>query len=316
MIKVAILGYGNIGKYAEEAVMSAPDMALAGIYHHRDNLEAITADVVLLCTPTRAVEQFASFFAQRGICTVDSFDIHNQIYALRSHLMPVCIANKCVSVISAGWDPGSDSMIRALLLALAPKGITYTNFGPGRSMGHSVAVRAIEGVKDSLSMAANYNLANNLFRQNDMEQSAKVLDRIKEVAPTSEYAADYYYNAGDVAIAKKDWQAAVDALKQSLLRNPGDLDAKENYIYARKMLENQQQQQQNQNNHQTKGKLLFHNTSPFHLGSKRCIQDTLRQIRIIFHFVLCTILIHSLVNLRTYLVVIHKQPPFRPFYID
>ena len=83
MIKVAILGYGNIGKYAEEAVMSAPDMALAGIYHHRDDLEAIDADVVLLCTPTRAVEQFASFFAQRGICTVDSFDIHNQIYALR-----------------------------------------------------------------------------------------------------------------------------------------------------------------------------------------------------------------------------------------
>lgn len=105
-------------------------------------------------------------------------------------------------------------------------------------------------VKDSLSMAANYNLANNLFRQNDMEQSAKVLDRLKEVAPTSEYAADYYYNAGDVAIAKRDWQAAVDALKQSLLRNPGDLDAKENYIYAKKMLENQQQQQQNQNNDQ------------------------------------------------------------------
>ena len=152
MIKVAILGYGNIGKYAEEAVMSAPDMALAGIYHHRDDLEAITADVVLLCTPTRAVEQFASFFAQRGICTVDSFDIHNQIYALRSHLMPVCVANKCVSIISAGWDPGSDSMIRALLLALAPKGITYTNFGPGRSMGHSVAAKAIEGVKDALSM--------------------------------------------------------------------------------------------------------------------------------------------------------------------
>ena len=152
MIKVAILGYGNIGKYAEEAVMSAPDMALAGIYHHRDDLEAITADVVLLCTPTRAVEQFASFFAQRGICTVDSFDIHNQIYALRSHLMPLCVANKCVSVISAGWDPGSDSMVRALLLALAPKGITYTNFGPGRSMGHSVAAKAIDGVKDALSM--------------------------------------------------------------------------------------------------------------------------------------------------------------------
>ena len=152
MIKVAILGYGNIGKYAEQAVLSAPDMELVGVYHHRDNLEAIDADVVLLCTPTRAVEQFASFFAQRGICTVDSFDIHNQIYALRTTLMPLCMANKSVSVISAGWDPGSDSMVRALLLALAPKGITYTNFGPGRSMGHSVAAKAINGVKDALSM--------------------------------------------------------------------------------------------------------------------------------------------------------------------
>ena len=152
MIKVAILGYGNIGKYAEQAVLSAPDMELVGVYHHRDNLEAIDADVVLLCTPTRAVEQFASFFAQRGICTVDSFDIHNQIYALRTTLMPLCVANKSVSVISAGWDPGSDSMVRALLLALAPKGITYTNFGPGRSMGHSVAAKAVNGVKDALSM--------------------------------------------------------------------------------------------------------------------------------------------------------------------
>ena len=79
---------------------------------------------------------------------------------------------------------------------------------------------------------------------------SKVLDRIKEVAPESAYAADYYYNAGDVAIGMKNWQAAVDALKQSLLRNPGDLEAKENYIYAKKMLENQQQQQQNQNNDQ------------------------------------------------------------------
>ena len=102
-------------------------------------------------------------------------------------------------------------------------------------------------VKDSLSVAANYNLANTLFRLDDMEQAAKVMDRIKEVAPATESAADYYYNVGDIAIASKNWQAAVDAFKQALLRNPGDLDAKENYIYAKKMLENHQQQQQNQN---------------------------------------------------------------------
>ncbi|VTP83104.1 oxidoreductase [Proteus vulgaris] len=57
-----------------------------------------------------------------------------------------------VAVISAGWDPGSDSIIRTLMLAMAPKGITYTNFGPGMSMGHSVAAKAIDGVKDALSM--------------------------------------------------------------------------------------------------------------------------------------------------------------------
>ena len=105
-------------------------------------------------------------------------------------------------------------------------------------------------VKDSLSIAANYNLANTLFRLDDMDQAAKVMDQIKEVAPVTEYAADYYYNVGDIAIASRNWQAAVDAFKQALLRNPGDLDAKENYIYAKKMLENQQQQQQQQQQNQ------------------------------------------------------------------
>ena len=103
-------------------------------------------------------------------------------------------------------------------------------------------------VKDSLSVAANYNLASVLYRQKDMDQAAKVLERIKDVAPAAESAADYYFNRGDVAIAQQDWQGAVDAFRESLLRNPGDLDAKENYIYARKKLEEQQQnQQQNQN---------------------------------------------------------------------
>ena len=104
-------------------------------------------------------------------------------------------------------------------------------------------------VKDSTSVAANYNLANNLYRQGDMEQARKMLDAIKESAPATGAAADYYYNLGDVAIALQDWQTAVDALEQSLLRNPGDLDAKENYIYAKKKLQEQQnQQQQNQDN--------------------------------------------------------------------
>ena len=152
MMKVAILGYGNIGRAAEQAITAAPDMELAGIYHHNDNLDTLQADAVLLCTPTREVESFAKKFLEKGICTVDSFDIHTQIYPLRQSLMPVAQSHKAVSVISAGWDPGSDSVVRALLLALAPQGITYTNFGPGRSMGHTVAAKAIPGIKDALSM--------------------------------------------------------------------------------------------------------------------------------------------------------------------
>ena len=151
-MKIAILGYGNIGRAAEQAIKAAPDLEFAGIYHHNDCLDCIDADVVLLCTPTREVPKFAAVLAAKGICTVDSFDIHGQICNLRVQLDPVCTANKTVSIISAGWDPGTDSVVRALLMAMAPKGITYTNFGPGRSMGHSVAAKAIDGVKNALSM--------------------------------------------------------------------------------------------------------------------------------------------------------------------
>lgn len=105
-------------------------------------------------------------------------------------------------------------------------------------------------VKDSLSVAANYNLASNLYRQKDMEQAKATLERIGEVVAEAPQAADYYYNLGDVAIAQQDWQGAVNAFEESLLRNPGDMQAKENYIYAKQMLQNQQNQQQNQDNQQ------------------------------------------------------------------
>ena len=150
--RIAILGYGNIGKAVEQAALASEDMELAGIFHHNDNPDTIDADVVALCTPTREVPAFAEQLLQRGIATVDSFDIHGQIYDLRKQLAPIARENRTVCVIAAGWDPGSDSVVRALLQAIAPKGITYTNFGPGRSMGHTVAAKAITGVKDALSM--------------------------------------------------------------------------------------------------------------------------------------------------------------------
>ena len=87
-----------------------------------------------------------------GINTVDSFDIHTSILDYRTRQMENCKKAGRVSVISAGWDPGSDSIVRVLLESLAPKGLSYTNFGPGMSMGHSVVARSKKGVKNALSM--------------------------------------------------------------------------------------------------------------------------------------------------------------------
>lgn len=97
--------------------------------------------------------------------------------------------------------------------------------------------------RDSSSVAANYNLANTLYKKGDYDQARKTYDRLKETAPGTDIASDWYYNSGNAASMSKDWAAAVEAYRQSLLLNPGDMDAKENYIYAREMLKNQQNQQ-------------------------------------------------------------------------
>ena len=102
-------------------------------------------------------------------------------------------------------------------------------------------------VKDSASFAAGYNLGNTLYKMGDKEQAGKIYDKLKETAPASGHAADYYYNVGNVTADAGNWQAAVDSYRQALLRNPSDMDAKENYIYAKKKLEDQQNQQNQQN---------------------------------------------------------------------
>ena len=167
-IRAAVVGYGNIGKSVVEALQAAPDFEVAGIIRRngaenkpaelaeyevvKDITELKDVDVAIVASPTRQVEEQAKKILALGINTVDSFDIHSQITSLRRSLGETAKTNNSVAIISAGWDPGSDSVVRTLLEAIAPKGITYTNFGPGRSMGHSVAVRAIAGVKDALSM--------------------------------------------------------------------------------------------------------------------------------------------------------------------
>ena len=166
-IKAAVVGYGNIGRYAVEALEAAADFELVGVVRRdpsqvplelrpypvvRSIEELGAVDVALLCTPTRLVEQTALGILARGIRTVDSFDIHTDILSLRRTLGEAARQHGTVSVIASGWDPGSDSVVRTLMEAIVPRGITYTNFGPGMSMGHTVAVKAIAGVKRALSM--------------------------------------------------------------------------------------------------------------------------------------------------------------------
>lgn len=98
-------------------------------------------------------------------------------------------------------------------------------------------------VKDSLSFAANYNLANTLYRMGDYEQATKTYDAVKELAGGSPQASDWHFNAGNAAAQQENWEAAVAHYKESLLLNPGDIAAKENYIYAKGKLQEQQNNQ-------------------------------------------------------------------------
>lgn len=167
-IRAAVVGYGNIGRYTVESLEAAPDFEIAGVVRRQGDkdkpleltpyevVDDITklkeVDVAFLCTPTRSCPDYAERLVALGINTVDSFDIHTSILEYRTRQTENCKKAGRVSVIAAGWDPGSDSVVRVLLEALAPKGLTYTNFGPGMSMGHSVVARSKKGVKNALSM--------------------------------------------------------------------------------------------------------------------------------------------------------------------
>ena len=205
-IRTAVVGYGNIGRFTVEALEAAPDFEIAGIV--RRNVTDIPAelkpykvvtdikelghvDVAILCTPTREVEKYALQYLAMGINTVDSFDIHTSILDLHRSLDAAAKKAGKVSVISAGWDPGSDSIVRTLMEAAAPKGITYTNFGPGMSMGHTVCVKSKPGVKNALSMTMPKG--DGMHRRMvyvELEDGAKLEDVAKAVKEDPYFASE------------------------------------------------------------------------------------------------------------------------------
>ncbi len=205
-IKAAIVGYGNIGHFVLDALLEAQDFEIAGVVRRNasevpvelrpyrvvtDIRDLGKVDVAILCTPTREVEKYAAEYLAMGINTVDSFDIHTKIPALRHDLGIVAREHGTVAIISAGWDPGSDSIVRTLMQAAAPKGITYTNFGPGMSMGHTVCVKSKPGVKNALSMTIP--LGTGIHRRMvyvELEPGVRLEDVAKAVKEDPYFASD------------------------------------------------------------------------------------------------------------------------------
>jgi diaminopimelate dehydrogenase len=206
-IRAAVVGYGNIGKYAIQALEAADDFEIAGVVRRngadnkpaelanyevvKDITELENVDVAILATPTRSCEEFAKKILPLGINTVDSFDIHTDIVKYRASLDKVCRETNTCAIIAAGWDPGSDSIVRSLMQSLAPKGLTYTNFGPGMSMGHSVCVRSKEGVKNALSMTIP--LGEGIHRRMvyvELEEGAKLEEVTKAIKADPYFSHD------------------------------------------------------------------------------------------------------------------------------
>lgn len=206
-IRAAVVGYGNIGRFSVQALEAAKDFEIAGIVRRQGDkdkpleltpyevVDDITklkdVDVAILALPTRLCPENAAKIVALGINTVDSFDIHTSILDYRTKQMENCKKAGKVSVISAGWDPGSDSVVRVLLQGLAPEGLTFTNFGPGRSMGHSVVARSKKGVKDALSMTIP--LGEGIHRRMvyvELEPGASLEEVTKEIKADDYFAHD------------------------------------------------------------------------------------------------------------------------------
>ena len=166
-MKAAILGYGNLAKGIESAILQAPDMELLAVFSRRDPASVSTVtkvpvyhaddilnykdeiDVLFLCGGSatdlpKQTPEYAKYFN-----VVDSFDTHANI---PQHFAAVDVAAKeagKVAMISCGWGPGMFSLNRLYANAILPEGNDYTFWGKGVSQGHSDAVRRVAGVKNA-----------------------------------------------------------------------------------------------------------------------------------------------------------------------
>jgi len=166
ILRVGIVGYGNLGKGAELAIRQNPDMELVAIFTRRSP-ESLTAasklvsldqiedfkdkiDVMILCGGSAKDLPEQVTMVSQWFNTVDSYDTHAKIPEYFDQVDQVTRENKTLSLISTGWDPGLFSIARLLGQSILPEGNDYTFWGKGLSQGHSDAVRRVDGVKNGV----------------------------------------------------------------------------------------------------------------------------------------------------------------------
>ncbi len=167
MIKIGIVGYGNLGRGVESAISHSQDMEVVGVFTRRapetvkvhtnvpvfqmDKLNEMKGkiDVLILCGGSANDLPKQTVALARDFNVIDSFDTHAKIPEHFSNVDKASVAGKNISIISVGWDPGLFSLNRLYGQAILPQGHDYTFWGKGVSQGHSDAIRRIEGVKDA-----------------------------------------------------------------------------------------------------------------------------------------------------------------------
>lgn len=161
MIRIGIVGYGNLGKSCQKLVEKTEDMKLVGIFSRREikkdgfykieNIEKFKddIDVLILCGSSDKDIRVQAPLLIKDFNTVDSFDTHKNIPSYEEEMEKLAEENEKIAIISTGWDPGLFSIIRTYSEAILEEGKTYTFWGKGISQGHSAAVRNIEGIKDA-----------------------------------------------------------------------------------------------------------------------------------------------------------------------
>ena len=186
MIKVAIVGYGNLGKGVEMGLQRHPDMELVGIFtrrspdtittlgapaYHLDSIQDHAIDVCILCGGSandlpEQTPHLAQFFN-----TVDSFDTHALIKDHKARVQNA--SNNTVSIVSIGWDPGLFSLNRLMAKAILPQGTSHTFWGKGVSQGHSDAIRRIPGIADAIQYTLpNESLIESIKLMSDNDEQA------------------------------------------------------------------------------------------------------------------------------------------------